>query len=168
MEDKDVIEILVEGGKASPGPTTAPKLSSYKINVGEVFKEVNERTKEYEGIEVPVKIIIDKNTRKYEIEVGIPPVSSLIKKELGVVKREKGGKESSGEKKEVFMGNLTIEQCVKIAKIKMKEMLAKDLKNAVKMVLGTANSMPVTVEGKKPKEVLKEIDEGKYDKFFKC
>ncbi|MEM5772874.1 MAG: 50S ribosomal protein L11 [Candidatus Aenigmatarchaeota archaeon] len=168
MAEKDVIEILIEGGKASPGPTTAPKLSAYKLNVGEVFKQINEKTKEYEGIQVPVKIIIDKKTREYVIEVGLPPVSSLIKKELGVVKKEKSTETQSTDKKEVTpMGNLSIEQCVKIAKLKMKDMFAKDLKSAVKMVIGTAVSMPVTIEGKKPKEILKEIEEGKYDNLFK-
>lgn len=163
MAEKEVIEFMVEGGKASPGPTTAPKLSAYKLNVGEVFKKINEKTKEYEGIQVPVKIIIEKEKGSYEIEIGIPPVSSLIKKELGFVKPEK----TEGEKKQIFMGDLKIEQCIKIAKIKMPEFLSKDLKSAVKTVIGTAVSMPVTIEGKKPKEVLKEIEEGKYDNLFK-
>jgi large subunit ribosomal protein L11 len=170
MAEKEVIEMLIEGGKASPGPTTAPKLSAYKLNVGEVFKQINEKTREYEGLQVPVKLVIDKKTREYSIEVGLPPVSSLIKKELGITTKEKKESvtEAGKEKKEITpMGNLTMEQCVKIAKIKMKDMLVKDLKSAVKMVLGTAVSMPVTVEGKKPKEVLKEIDEGKYDNLFK-
>ncbi|MFH8108341.1 MAG: 50S ribosomal protein L11, partial [Candidatus Aenigmatarchaeota archaeon] len=166
---KEIIELLIEGGKATPGPTTAPKLSAYKLNIGEVFKQINEKTKEYEGIQVPVKVIIDKDTKKYEIEVGVPPVSSLIKKELGFVKEKKeSGSKSEKEKKEVtLMGNLTMEQCIKIAKMKMKDMLAKDLKSAVKTVIGTAVSMPVTIEGKKPKEILKEIEEGKYDNLFK-
>ncbi|MEM7814213.1 MAG: 50S ribosomal protein L11 [Candidatus Aenigmatarchaeota archaeon] len=169
MAEKEIIELLIEGGKATPGPTTAPKLSAYKLNIGEVFKQINEKTKEYEGIQVPVKVIIDKDTKKYEIEVGVPPVSSLIKKELGFVKEKKeSGSKSEKEKKEVtLMGNLTMEQCIKIAKMKMKDMLAKDLKSAVKTVIGTAVSMPVTIEGKKPKEILKEIEEGKYDNLFK-
>lgn len=168
MEEKEIIEILIEGGKASPGPSTAPKLSAYKLNVGEVFKEINERTKEYEGIQVPVKLIINKKTREYMIEIGLPPVSSLIKKEIGFVKKEKISSEAqTTDKKEVApMGNLSMEQCIKIAKMKMKHMLVKDLKSAVKMVLGTAVSMPVTVEGKKPKEILKEVEEGKYDNLF--
>lgn len=121
MAEKEIIELLIEGGKATPGPTTAPKLSAYKLNIGEVFKQINEKTKEYEGIQVPVKVIIDKDTKKYEIEVGVPPVSSLIKKELGFVKEKKeSGSKSEKEKKEVtLMGNLTMEQCIKITKMKM-------------------------------------------------
>jgi len=59
---------------------------------------------------------------------------------------------------------LKIDQIVKIAKMKMSDLLARDLKSSVKQVVGTCASMPVMIEGKKPKEFLKEIDEGKWDK----
>jgi len=190
MAEKEVIDLLIEGGKAAPGPTTAPRLSAYKLNIGEVFKLINEKTKEYSGMQVPVKLIIDKKTREFAVEVGLPPVSSLIKKELGIVekKKEPAAKEAvekpaaeavaatttapeasaapaaEPEKKEVvIIGNLTMQQCVKIAKMKMDDLLAKDLKSAVKIVIGTVVSMPVTVEGKKAKEILKEIDSGAWD-----
>jgi large subunit ribosomal protein L11 len=175
MAEKEIISLLIEGGKAAPGPTTAPHLSALKVNIGEVFKRINEKTKEYEGMQVPVKLIIDKKTREFSVEVGLPPVSSLIKKELGVVKKEKKetatealtgtAAPATTEKKEVaIIGDLKMQQCVKIARMKMEDLLAKDLKSAVKIVLGTAVSMPVTVEGKKPKEILKEIDEGLWDR----
>ncbi|MEM7821671.1 MAG: 50S ribosomal protein L11 [Candidatus Aenigmatarchaeota archaeon] len=169
MSEKEVVELLVEGGKASPGPTTAPKLSALGLNAGNVFKLINEKTKEYIGLQVPVKLLIDKKTKEYNIEVGLPPVSSLIKKELGIVESgKKDDKTTEGEEKKVaLIGNLSMEQCLKIAKIKMKDMQAKDLKSAVKTVIGTAVSMPVTIEGKKPKEIIKEVEEGKYDNLFK-
>lgn len=182
---KETIDILVEGGNAKPGPTTAPKFSQYKINVGEVFQKINEETKEYRGMNVPVKIIIDTDTKSYTIKVGVPPVSSLIKKELNLEKigsgpkkdkvteekkEEKSSKEKLDEDKEVeegksriIVGNLTIDQCIKIAKIKQSGLLSKNLKNAVKEVIGSCASMPITVEGKSPKEVIKEIDKGVYD-----
>lgn len=81
---KETIDLLVEGGKAAPGPATAPKLSQYKLNIGDVFKEINEKTKEYDGMSVPVKLIIDKKTKEFSVKVGTPPVSSLVKKELGL------------------------------------------------------------------------------------
>jgi len=166
MGEKETLELLVEGGKASPGPTTAPKLSAYKLNVGEVFKKINEMTKDYEGMKVPVKIIIDKETKEYEIKIGTPPTSSLIKKELGIDVAKITEEEKAAGKTSV--GNLTFEQCVKIAKMKMNDLLAKDFKSAVKQVLGTANSMTgVLVEGKRPKEIIKEIDEGKWDHALK-
>lgn len=176
--ERDVIELLVEGGRAAPGPSTAPRLSAYKLNIGDVFKEVNEKTKEYAGMQVPVKIIVDKKTKEFSIEVGTPPVSSLIKKELGIVKvkKEKSEKkvettpatEKKEEKKEfVLLGDLSMEKVLKIAKMKRDDLLAGDLKAAVKQVLGTANSMNgVLVTGKRPKEVIKEVDEGKWDQLI--
>ncbi len=185
---KETIDLLVEGGNAKPGPTTAPKFSQYKINMGEIFQKINEETKEYKGMNVPVKVIIDTDTKDYVIKVGVPPVSSLIKKELKLEKigsgpkkektEEKGDAGKKTEKKEkiekppasedepktrVIVGNLTIDQCIKIAKMKQSGLLSKTLKKAVKEVVGSCVSMPITVEGKKPKEVLKDIDNGVYD-----
>ena len=165
MAEKEIIELLVEGGKASAGPSTGPKLSMYKINVQEIFKKINDKTKEYSGMQVPVKILIDKKTKEYEITVGLPPVSSLIKKELGIQAAKITEEEKTAGKTTV--GNLTMDQCVKIARMKMESLLAKDLKAAVKQVVGSANSLTgVMVEGKRPKEIIKEIDEGKWDSLF--
>jgi large subunit ribosomal protein L11 len=165
MGRKERLELLVEGGKAAPDASSAPVLSTYKINIGEVFKAINEKTKDYAGIQVPVRIEIDTETKQFEIIVGTPPVSSLIKKELGIEKA--AIKKNEGEVETAVVGDLKMEQVIKIAKIKMDSMLAKNLKNAVKMVLGTAISMPITVEGKPPKEVLKEVEDGKYDSLIK-
>jgi len=166
MTEKEIIELLIEGGKASPGPTTAPKLSVYKLNTGEIFKQINERTKDYSGMKVPVKIIIDKKTKGYEIKVGTPPVSSLIKKELGIEVAKITEEEKTAGKTSV--GDLKMEKILKIAKLKMEDLLAKDLKSAVKLVIGTANSLTgVLIENKKPKEIIKEIDEGKWDHLLK-
>ena len=178
MAEKETLDLLIEGGKASPGPTTVPKLSAYKLNVGEVFKKINEKTKEYLGMKVPVKLIIDKETKEYEIKVGIPTVASLIKKELGIEKAkiieeektEEKGEEKPEEKVEekTIIGNLTMNQVVKIAKMKSEDLLAKDLKAAVKQVVGSANSLTgVQIEGKRPKELIEEIDEGKWDNLLK-
>lgn len=162
MAEKETIEILVEAGKAAAGPTTAPKISAYKLNVGEIFKQINEKTKEYSGMKVPVKLIIDKKDHTYEIVIGTPPVSSLIKKEIGIEVAKITEEEKTAGK--TVTGNLNFNQVVKIAKMKQEELLAKDLKAAVKQVVGTANSLTgVQVEGKRPKEIIKEIDEGKWD-----
>ncbi|MFH0711278.1 MAG: 50S ribosomal protein L11 [Candidatus Aenigmatarchaeota archaeon] len=165
MSDKETIDTLVEGGKAAPGPALAPRLSMMKVNIQEVFKKINEKTKDYSGMKVPVKIIIDKKTKEIEIAVGTPPVTSILKKELGVELAKITEEEKTAGKTSV--GNLTMEQVVKVAKMKQDNLLAADFKNAVKTIIGTCASMPVTIEGKKPKEVLKEIDEGKYDTILK-
>ena len=146
---KQVIEVLVPGGKATPGPPLGPALGPLGVPVPKVIQVINEKTKEFEGMQVPVKVIVDPTTKEFEIEVGVPPVSALIKKELGI---EKGSGDSSP------VGNLTLDQVIKIAKIKRKQSLAKDLKGVVKEVIGTCVSMGVTVEGKPAKEFIKEID----------
>ena len=147
-----VVEVLVPGGKATPGPPLGPAIGPLGLNVKQVVDEINKATKDFDGLPVPVKIIA-KEDRTFEIEVGVPPVSALIKKELGI---EKGSKATGKE----FVGDLTLDQVIKIAKIKQKQMLSYDLKGAVLEVLGTAVSMGVTVEGKHPKDVQKEIKEG--------
>jgi large subunit ribosomal protein L11 len=166
MADKETIEMLVEAGKAAAGPTTAPRISAYKLNIGEIFKQINEKTKEYSGMKVPVKLIVDKKAHSFEIEVGTPPVSSLIKKEAGVELAKITEEEKTAGK--TTTGNLTFEQVVKIAKMKKEELLAKDLKAAVKQVVGAANSLTgMQIEGKRPKEIIKEINEGKFDDKIK-
>ncbi|MDI6806813.1 MAG: hypothetical protein QMD14_03305 [Candidatus Aenigmarchaeota archaeon] len=93
-------------------------------------------------------------------------ISELIKKELGI-ERAKISEEDKA-KGVVSVGNLSFQQVIKIAKLKAGDMFTKDLKAAVKTVLGTANSLTgVLVEGKRPKEVIREIDEGKWDEVIK-
>ena len=150
-----VVEVLVPGGKATPGPPLGPAIGPLGLNVKQVVDRINEATKDFDGLPVPVKIIA-KEDRTFDIEVGVPPVSALIKKELGL---EKGSKATGRE----YVGDLTMEQVVKIAKIKQNQMLAYDLRAAVLEVLGTAVSMGVKVEGKHPKEVQEEIREGKIE-----
>ncbi|ADG14091.1 50S ribosomal protein L11 [Methanocaldococcus infernus] len=160
MGKKEVVEVLVTGGQATAGPPLGPAIGPLGVNVMQVVKAINEKTKDYAGMQVPVKVIVDTETRSFEIEVGIPPTSALIKKELGI---EKGAHEPKHE----VVGNLSMDQVIKIAKIKKDAMLSYTLKNAAKEVLGTCVSMGVTVEGKDPKVVQKEIDEGVYDDYFK-
>ncbi len=150
-----VVEVLVPGGQASPGPPLGPAIGPLGLNVKQVVDRINEATKDYAGLSVPVKIIV-KEDRTFEIEVGIPPVSALIKRELGL---EKGATNPGRE----FVGNLTFEQLLNIARTKRQQSLSYTLKEVVKEVLGTCNSMGITVEGKSPKELTREIEEGKIE-----
>jgi len=153
----EVLEVLVDGGKATAGPPLGPALGPMGMNIMEIVKAINERTKSFEGMKVPVKLVIDTKTKTYTIEIGTPPTSALILKELGA---EKG----SGDAGKTRIGNLSIAQAVKIAGMKADVMLAKDMKGRVLEVVGTCVSMGVTVDGKGPKEVTAEIRAGKYDK----
>lgn len=121
-----------------------------------VVQRINGLTKEFAGMRVPVKVVVDVDKKTFEVEVGTPTTAALIVKEL---KLEKGAHEPGREK----VGDLSMEQVVKIASVKIKDMGTRNLKAAVKTVLGTALSMGVTVEGKNPKVVQHEVDEGAYD-----
>lgn len=157
--EKKVVELLVNGGQATAGPPLGPALGPLGVNVMAVVNKINELTKEFSGMKVPVKVTVDVETKEFEVAVGTPTTSALIISELKI---EKG----SGNPKQDKVGNLTIQQAIRIAKIKRPELLAKSLKNAVKEILGTCVSMGVTVEGKDPREIIREIDEGVYDKIL--
>ena len=159
MGENKTIEALVPGGQATAGPPLGPALGPLGVNVMAIVNKINELTKDFGGMKVPVKIIVDVDTKEFEVEVGTPTTSALIVKELGI---EKG----SGDPGKQKVGNLTIQQVIKIAKMKSSELLAKNLKKAAKEILGSCVSMGVTVENKDPREVQREIDEGKYDEIF--
>ncbi|MFX0138640.1 MAG: 50S ribosomal protein L11 [Candidatus Hodarchaeota archaeon] len=157
MGEKVTCEALVEGGKASAGPPIGPKLGSTGANLLQIVKKINELTKEYTGLKVPVKITVDTETKGFEVEVMSPPTSALILKELP--EAEKG----SGNPKEEKIGDLDFSTIVSIAKTKQEQLLAKDLKRAVKTVLGTCLTLGVTVEGQDPRDIQKAIDQNEYD-----
>lgn len=154
----NVVEALVAGGKANPGPPLGPALGPLGVNIKDVIDKINEKTKDFNGMQVPVKIIVD-DDKNIEIEIGTPPTSALIKKEIGI---EKG----SGEAGTVVVGDLTIPQASKVARMKKDDILSYDLKAAVKEVIGTCVPMGVTVEGLNPRECQKLIDEGKFDEVL--
>jgi large subunit ribosomal protein L11 len=156
VSEKKVIDALVSGGQATAGPPLGPALGPLGVNVLAIVNKINEITKSYAGMKVPVKITVDTETKEFEVSVGTPTTSALIVSELGV---EKGSGAPNTEK----IGNLSMSQIVKIAKLKHSELLARNLKYAAKEVLGSCVSMGVTVEEKDPREIQKEINEGKHD-----
>lgn len=159
MVDKKTVELLVSGGQATAGPPLGPALGPLGVNVMMIVNKINELTKDYSGMKVPVKVIVDPDTKDFEVNIGTPTTSALIVNELKI---EKGSGTPSTQK----VGNLTIDQIVRIAKMKRPELLARNLKNAAKEVLGACVSMGVTADGKDPREVQKEIDQGKHDEIF--
>jgi large subunit ribosomal protein L11 len=159
------IKALVEGGKATPAPPLGPSLAPTKVNVAQVIAKINEKTKEFAGMQIPVAIKIDPATKEFEISVGSPSVAALIKKELGakiLAKAPFKVYEKDGVKEE-FKESLKFDQVVKIAKMKIDDLKTEDLKKAVKQVASSCVSSGVYIEGKMPKEIIKEINEGKWD-----
>lgn len=159
LGEKKQVEALIAGGHATAGPPLGPVLGPLGVNVLQIVNRINELTKSYAGMKVPVKIIVDVETKEFEIEVGTPTTSALIVKALGI---EKG----SGTPKTQKVGNLTMEQVVSIAQMKMPSSYSTSLKGAVKEILGACVSMGVTIDEKDPKEVLKEIAEGHHDNIL--
>ncbi len=159
MADKKVVELIVSGGQANAGPPLGPALGPLGVNIVAVVNKINEITKDYAGMKVPVKVSVDPEDKTFDVTVGTPTASALLVAELKI---EKG----SGTPNTVKAGDLTMEQLIKIAKIKAPQLLAPDTKNAAKEVLGTCVSLGVTVDGKDPREVQKEIDDGIYESLF--
>ena len=154
---KKTVEVLIEGGKATAAPPLGPALGPLGVTIGQVVAEINKKTASFKGMQVPVKVEVDTETKEFTISVGTPPASELIKKEAGV---EKG----SSNPQEDFVGNLVIEQVIKIAKMKEDSLTGKTLKEKVKEIIGTCDSMGIMVEGVPAKEALKLVNEGKFDK----
>ena len=156
MGEKKIVEALVNGGQATAGPPLGPALGPLGVNVLAIVNKINEITSDYSGMKVPVKISVDTDNKEFEVTVGTPTTSALLVSELGVTK-------GSGVPNTEKIGDISLEQAIRIAKVKSDDVLGRDLKAAVKEVLGTGVSMGVTVEGKDPREVQKEINEGKHD-----
>jgi len=154
------IKLIVDGGAMKPGPAVAQQLGPMGINIGKVIEDVNKATTGFKGVKVPVELDVDPKTKKYRVEVFSPPVAELIKKELGL-------ESASGEAGKTMVGNVAFETIVGVAKTKHTNLLAKSLKSAIKLVVGTCVSMGVMIDSKTAKEIELEIDTGNYDREIK-
>ena len=156
MADKQTISSLVTGGEASAGPPLGPALGPMGVNILEIINAINEQTKEFQGMKIPVTVSVDSDTKKWEIEVGIPSASALLLKEAGIQK----GSGTSGTE---WVGEVSADMIAKIAKVKLETSYASSLKSVAKQIVGTCVSLGIKVEGKTPKEFTAEINEGKWD-----
>ena len=156
MGKKETIELMVDGGSASPNAQMAQALGPKGINIKSVIDKINEKTNAFKGMKVPVKIIADIETKTFDVTVGTPPISELIKNELGL-------KIGSGIPNKDKVGNISMEQVVKISLMKQDNILHNNFKAVVKSVVGSCNSLGILIESKESKEITKEIDNGIYD-----
>lgn len=152
------VNAIVEGGKATAGPPLGPGLAPLGVNVGQVVAKINEDTKAFAGLKVPVKVVVDTASKGFRIVVGSPPTGELVKKAAGI---EKG----SGTK-DAKAGNISFSALVEIANGTKAKSQGKTLKEIAREVAGTCLSMGVTIEGKDAKQVEKEIKEGKYNSIL--
>ena len=154
------VDAMVEGGKASAAPPLGPALGPLGINIGQVISEINKKTADFRGMQVPIKVIVS-DDKSFTITVGTPPVSALVKKEA---KLEKGSGNPLADK----VADIRIEQIIKVAKMKADSLSGIDMFARCKEICGTCNSMGVMVEGMSGKEAIKAINEGKFkDKILK-
>lgn len=154
------VKVLVEGGKATAAPPLGPALGPLGVNIGQIIGAINDKTKIFAGMQVPVTVKV-KEDKTFTVDVGTPPVSALIKKEAGLEKL-------SGRPKDEKFANIKIEQCIKVAKMKIDAMGTSVLKNAVKQVVGSCVTYGILVEGKEPKDIIKDIDSGVFDAKIKA
>ena len=158
---KETVDVVIEGGKATAAPPLGPALGPKGVNIGKVVADINKKTADFKGMKVPVKVIIDDETKEYEITVGTPPASQLIKKELGL---SKGGSNIGVD----VVADLSVEQAIKISNMKADAVLGNSTKARVLEIVGTARSMSVSFDGLYGDEAVKKIKSGAYDDKFKA
>jgi len=156
---KEKVDVMIEGGKASAGPAMGQAFGPLGVNIQDILAKINEKTADFKGMKVPVTVIVDTEDKSFDLEIGTPPISELIKKELNLQK-------GSGLQKIKKSANMAIEQIIKIAKMKTDSMLSKNFKSSVKTVIGSCGPMGILIEGKSLSEITKEVNEGKYDELI--
>jgi len=153
---KQTIETLIQAGKATAAPPLGPALGPTGVNIGQVVAEINKKTADLAGMQVPVKVTIDTETKAFTIEIGTPPATALIMREAGI---KKGAGNPLADK----VADLKIQQIMKIAKTKEDALLGKNLKMKVLEIAGTCQSMGVMIEGMPAFETIPKIKAGMFD-----
>jgi large subunit ribosomal protein L11 len=132
------IKLQIPAGQANPAPPVGPALGQKGVNIMEFCKQFNAKTKEQQGLIIPVIITVF-NDKSFTFITKTPPAATLLVK---AAKVEKG----SGEPNRTKVGKVTKEQVREIAELKMQDLNAADIKSAMSMVAGTARSMGIVVE----------------------
>ena len=132
-----VVKLHVTGGQASPAPPVGPALSQHGVNIGDFVRKFNDATKDRMGTVIPVVITIYAD-RSYEFVTKSPPASFLLKQAAGIAK-------GSGVPNKDKVAEVTMDQVRRIAETKQDDLNARDLDHAVRIILGTARSMGITV-----------------------
>ena len=160
MGETKVISVLVTGGEATAGQPLGPALGPLGVNVLAIVNEINRITGDFKGMRVPVKVEVDTDTKKFNVSVGTPTTSALLVKEAGIPK-------GSGKPNLEFVGSVSFEKVLGIAKIKINDSYAKSIKSSVKEVVGSCVSLGLKVEDQDPRLFMDEIEDGKWDKAIK-
>ncbi len=132
------IKLQIPAGQANPAPPVGPALGQHGVNIMEFCKQFNETTRSEEGMIIPVVITVFED-RSFTFVTKSPPASVLLKRKVGLAK-------ASGEPNRVKVGKLKREDLREIAEIKMKDLNAKDIEGAMRIIEGTARSMGIEIE----------------------
>jgi len=133
-----LIKLQIKGGQANPAPPVGPALGQRGVNIMEFCKAFNEKTKSMMGKPVPVVITVYKD-KKFDFIVKTPPASHYIRE---AAKLKSGSKEPG----RTVAGSITMKQAEEIAKAKMNDLNAFDIKEATKIICGSARSMGIEVK----------------------
>jgi large subunit ribosomal protein L11 len=147
---------IVNGGEATGGPPIGPALGPLGVNIMTIVNKINEETTEYAGIPIPVDVVIDTDSKEFTVKVGMLSTFALITQSLSI---SKGSQIPNTD----FVGDLTYDQVVDIARRKRAGLFASTLKTAVREIVGSCQSMGVTVEGLHGKAVQDQIAAGEFD-----
>jgi large subunit ribosomal protein L11 len=133
------VKFQVPGGQATPAPPVGTSLGKFGINLGQFVSQFNDRTKETGGIPIPVVVKVY-NDRSFEFVTKSPPAAALLKKAAGIAR-------GSGVPNKEKVGKVTMAQVDEICKTKVADLNARDIEHARNIVLGTARSMGLELEG---------------------
>jgi large subunit ribosomal protein L11 len=133
------IKLQCPAGQATPAPPVGPALGAHGVNIAGFVKEFNDRTRDQMGLIIPVEITVYKD-RSFDFILKSPPAAVLLKRAAGL---DKG----AGEVGHEIVGTVTRAQVEEIAKIKEKDLNARDLEAACRIIEGTARSSGIKVEG---------------------
>ncbi len=131
------IKVQVTGGQATPAPPVGTALGPHGVNIGQFVQQFNDRTKDLNGTTVPVVITVY-NDRSFDFIIKSPPAAVLLKQAAGIAK-------GSGSPKADKVGTVTQAQLEDIARTKMADLNATDIKHAARIIAGTARSMGLVV-----------------------
>ncbi|PIP68454.1 MAG: 50S ribosomal protein L11 [Candidatus Omnitrophica bacterium CG_4_9_14_0_2_um_filter_42_8] len=134
---KSMIKLYVTGGQANPAPPVGPALGQHGVNIMEFCKSFNEKTKDRQGLVLPVVLSVYED-KSFSFIIKSPPCSVLLKRACGIAK-------ASGQPNKEKMGKVTKAQVKEIAETKMKDLNTIDVEAAMKIVEGTARSMGIDV-----------------------
>lgn len=132
-----IVKLQIPAGQANPAPPVGPALGSQGVNIMAFCKEFNAATQKDAGLVIPVVITVYQD-KSFTFITKSPPASVLLKRAAGIAK-------GSGNPNREKVGKVTHQQCVEIAKLKIKDLNTEDIERAVRMIAGTARNMGIEV-----------------------